>query len=101
MERLLQIIGDDCNSYSDRVLVEETEYLENFLTLVEKLPNVCKKYEDSGHKIACIIVDSITALMRLEYEAKGKITLKLRLAQRFFLKIRWREETCSIVYAVI
>ncbi|CAG5112768.1 Oidioi.mRNA.OKI2018_I69.chr2.g6946.t1.cds [Oikopleura dioica] len=72
-ERLLQIIGNDCNSYSDRVLVEETEYLENFLTLVQKLPNVCKKYEDSGHKIACIIVDSITALMRLEYEAKDSM----------------------------
>ncbi|CBY20952.1 unnamed protein product [Oikopleura dioica] len=72
-ERLLQIVGTDCKSFSDRVLVEEVEYLENFLALIEKLPNICEKYSEIQCPIACIIVDSFTAVMRLEYERKDSL----------------------------
>ena len=71
-ERLLQIVGTDCKSFSDRVLVEEVEYLENFLGVIEKLPKICEKYLEIQRPIACIIVDSVTAVMRLEFEPKGR-----------------------------
>ena len=73
-ERLLQIIGTKkCKSFTDRVLVEEVDYLENFLAVIEKLPKICEKYSEIQRPIACIIVDSVTAVMRLEYEPKGNI----------------------------
>ena len=71
-ERLLQIVGTtNCKSFTDRVLVERVEYLENFLAVIEKLPKICEKYSEVQRPVACIIVDSVTAVMRLEYEPKG------------------------------
>jgi len=80
--------GQNDSSFTDRILTESCDYLESFEILLDnRLQLLIDKVKSESKKVKLIVIDSITALLRPEFE-KSENVEKTKTLTEIGLKLK-------------